>query len=139
MLKQGRDISQKIKNIKKFCSRKSFWLDIPDDRPHNSDDHLYFLLPVIEIIRPLEMKIKKDILFRLKALWDYSAEELGPRSTPQEVAVSFMTFSLVRMYQKVDLGKDWIRAFDAIYDGYFTKERLDNYKKFEIIKYPNKY
>ena len=136
MLHQEENISPKIEKIKKYCSRKSFWSEIPDDRPHNKDDHLYFLLPIVKIIRPLQIeeKVKKDILFRLKTLWEFNAEELGPESTPQEIAISFMTFSFVRMYKIEEAGEDWIRAFDAIYDAYFTKERLDIYNKFEIIK-----
>ena len=75
-------INKKIEIINKYSSKKSFWLDFPDDRPYNKDDHLQFLLPVASIIRRLDIiedKEKKAHLQKLKTLWEVNAEDLGPK------------------------------------------------------------
>ena len=131
-------INKKIEIINKYSSKKSFWLDFPDDRPYNKDDHLQFLLPVASIIRRLDIiedKEKKAHLQKLKTLWEVNAEDLGPKATPQDIIMSFVGFSMVRMYQRLEKGDEhWGQSLDLVYEAYFTKERFDKYDRFKIIK-----
>lgn len=132
------NINKKIEIINKYSSKKSFWSDFPDDRPYNTDDHLQFLLPIASIIRRMDIiedKEKKAHLQKLKTLWEVNAEDLGPKATPQDIIMSFVGFSMIRMYRR--LMKDdehWGQSLDLVYEAYFTKERLDKYDKFKIIK-----
>ena len=132
------DIQSKIKTIKQYNSKKSFWSEFPDDRPYNKEDHLHFLLPIASKIRKLDVieeNEKRAILQKLKALWEVNAEDLGPKATPQDIAVSFVGFSMVRMYQRLEEGDEqWAQSLNLVYDSYFTKERIDKYNSFKIIK-----
>ena len=62
-------------------------------------------------------------------------KDLGPKATPQDIAVSFVGFSMVRMYQRLEEGDEqWVQSLNLVYDSYFTKERIDKYNSFKIIK-----
>ena len=132
------DIQLKIETIKKYNSKQSFWSEFPDDRPHNEEDHLQFLLPIASKIRRLDVieeNEKRAILQKLKALWEVNAEDLGPKASPQEIAISLVGFSMVRMYQRLEKGDEqWAQSLNLVYDSYFTKERIDKYNSFKIIK-----
>ena len=83
----------------------------------------------------IEENEKRAILQKLKALWEVNAEDLGPNATPQEIAVSFVGFSMVRMYQRLEEGDEqWAQSLNLVYDSYFTKERIEKYNKFKVIK-----
>ena len=129
--------SSTIPFTKKYAPKKSFWSDFPDDRPCNNEDHLQFLLPVASKIRKLEIiaeEEKRNIFRRLKALWDVNLEAEGEKASPRDVVISLFNFSLIKMYEAGDEANDWLNALDTIYDVYFTKERIDNFNKFRIIK-----
>lgn len=136
-LKLQKNHKQKLDIIKKYAPKKSFWSDFPDDRPCNNEDYLQFLLPVASKIRKLEIiaeEEKRNIFRRLKALWDVNLEAEGEKASPRDVVISLFNFSLIKMYEAGDEANDWLNALDTIYDVYFTKERIDNFNKFRIIK-----
>ena len=136
-LKIPKNHKAKLDIIKKYASKKSFWIEFDDDRPFNDEDYLKFLLPVASKLRRLDVigdKEKGDILRRLKALWDVSAETMEVESTPQDLVVNFFNFSLIKMYEAIDEAEVLLSTLDIIYEGYFTEERIDNFNKFSIIK-----
>ena len=136
-LKIPQNNKDKLELIKKYSSKKSFWTEFDDDRPFNDEDHLKFLLPVASKIRKLEIigdDEKRNIFRRLKAMWDINTEALGKEATPRDVVISFFNFTLMKMYKAGNEAEDWLSALNTIFEVYFTKERINNFNKFSVVK-----
>jgi len=90
------------KFIEKYSFNKRFWFDFPDDRPHCDDDLLFFLLPVYGKITSLffDKKTEKNILIKIRVLWDKYSQDLGAKSTPKEIIMHIMNFFMLRIYKK---------------------------------------
>ena len=136
-LKIPNNHKNKLELITKYASKKSFWTEFADDRPFDEEDYLRFLLPVASKVRKLDIigdDEKRNIFRRLKAMWDVNTEALGKEASPRDVVISFFNFTLMKMYKAGNEADDWLSALNTIFEVYFTKERIDNFNKFSVIK-----
>ena len=122
--------------IQRYSFDKRFWSDFPDNKPHDSEDNLIFLLAPFDKIKSLPPAYEKEkkILIRLKVLWDNCARKLGEQSTPREIVMEIMNFFMLRIYQRKEFKRDWVRVMDILYDAYFTPIRIKNYNTLRVIK-----
>ena len=122
--------------IQKYSFDKKFWSDFPDNKSHDSEDNLIFLLSPFDKIKNLPPNYDKEkkILIRLKVLWDKCAQELGEKSTPREIVMEIMNSFMLRIYQRKEFKRDWVKIMDILYDSYFTTLRIRNYNKLRVLK-----
>ena len=122
--------------IQKYSFDKKFWSDFPDNKSHDSEDNLIFLLSPFDKIKNLPPNYDKEkkILIRLKVLWDRYAQELGEKSTPREIVMEIMNSFMLRIYQRKEFKRDWVKIMDILYDSYFTPLRIRNYNKLRVLK-----
>lgn len=136
-LKIPQNHKDKLELIKKYASKKSFWTEFDDDRRFNEEDLFYFLLPAYSKIRnqnSIPEEKKRNIIRRLKAMWSVTIENIDKDSTPRDVVMSFFNFTLIKMYKAGNENEDWLSTLDAIFEAYFTKERIGNSNKFIVVK-----
>jgi len=122
--------------IQKYSFDKRFWTDFPDNKPHDSEDNLIFLLSPFEKIKSLPPNYDKEkkILIRLKVLWNRFAQELGEKATPREIVMEIMNSFMLRIYQRKEFKRNWVKIMDVLYDSYFTPIRIRDYSKLRIVK-----
>ena len=122
--------------IEKYSFDKRFWSDFPDNKPHDSEDNLIFLLAPFDKIKTLPPNYdnEKKILIRLKMLWERCAKELGEKATPREIVMEIMNFFMLRIYQRKEFKRNWVKIMDILYDAYFTSIRINNFKKLRVLK-----
>ena len=122
--------------IQKYSFDKRFWSDFPDNKPHDSEDILMFLLAPFEKIKSLPPNYDKEkkILIRIKVLWNKFAQELGEKATPREIVMEIMNSFMLRIYQRNEFKRDWVKIIDILYDSYFTPIRMRNYNKLRLVK-----
>ena len=122
--------------IQKYSFDERFWSDFPDNKPHDSEDNLIFLLSPFEKIKSLPPNYDKEkkILIRLKVLWNRFAQELGEKATPREIVMEIMNSFMLRIYQRKEFKRNWVKIMDVLYDSYFTPIRIRDYSKLRIVK-----
>jgi hypothetical protein len=122
--------------IEKYSFDKRFWSDFPDNKPHDSEDNLIFLLAPFDKIKSLPPSYdnEKKILIRLKMLWERCAKELGEKATPREIVMEIMNFFMLRIYQRKEFKRNWVKIMDILYDSYFTSIRIRKYNKLRLLK-----
>jgi len=122
--------------IQKYSFDKRFWSDFPDNKPDDDEDDLIFLLAPFEKIKSLPPNFDKEkkMLIRLKVLWNRCAKELGEKATPREIVMEIMNSFMLRIYQRKEFKRDWVKTMDILYDTYFTPIRLRNYDTLRVIR-----
>ena len=45
-----------------------------------------------------------------------------------------MNSFMLRIYQRKEFKRDWVKIIDILYDSYFTPIRMRNYNKLRIVK-----
>ena len=122
--------------IQKYSFDERFWSDFPDNKPHDSEDNLIFLLAPFEKIKsfPPNYDKEKKILIRIKVLWNRCAQELGEKATPREIVMEIMNSFMLRIYQRKEFKRNWVKIMDVLYDSYFTPIRIRDYSKLRIVK-----
>ena len=45
-----------------------------------------------------------------------------------------MNSFMLRIYQRIEFKRDWVKIIDILYDSYFTPIRMRNYDKIRVVK-----